>query len=278
MNSFSKRNGLKTEAILQKHEMPPELRNRLWSSIRKFLDQYDSSRAYDEQWDSGGKIFVEKIFDEFFKLPLENFTGVPSEDIALIKNKFFDCDWNEIYDFIEFINSIDWITNNHFEKRVNNVLRQENAAFTFHKGKIIPLLPEAEIFAIDSAIQESNDLASNHLKCSYDFFTKRQKPDYRNCAKEAISALEAFIGTIAGTEKTLGDILKGKKFTHLDTHPALKEAIIKLYGYAGDKSGVRHSNKKSQPTVTAEEAWFILVTSSSIITYIKSILRSEKKK
>jgi len=51
----------------------------------------------------------------------------------------------------------------------------------------------------------------------------------------------------------------------------LKEAFSKLYGYASDEGGIRHAMLE-EPTLSAADAKFFLLSCTSFINYVKSKL------
>ena len=55
-------------------------------------------------------------------------------------------------------------------------------------------------------------------------------------------------------------------------HSALKDAYVKMYGYASDSGGIRHALKDVEPS--SEDARFMLVASSAFINYL--IVKAQK--
>lgn len=56
-------------------------------------------------------------------------------------------------------------------------------------------------------------------------------------------------------------------------HPALKEGLVRLYGYTSDAEGIRHALLE-QPNLDDEDAVFMLVTCSAFTNYL--IRKAEK--
>jgi DNA-binding transcriptional regulator WhiA len=103
-----------------------------------------------------------------------------------------------------------------------------------------------------------------HLSNARSFFSNRENPNYNKTISESINAIESICKIISKNDKaTLGEALKDIKI-----HPALKESLKKLYGFASDEGGIRHANKKKSNPISEHEAKLILVTSHSIINYL----------
>ena len=128
------------------------------------------------------------------------------------------------------------------------------------------------------------EAAKNHLDTSIELFSDRKNPDFRNSIKESISAIESLCKIICNKPNaTLGEALKIiEKDGIVELHPALKEAYLKIYGYASDKDGIRHA-MLDKSTVDLDDAKYMLVSSCAFINYLiaKSIkanikLRSNK--
>jgi hypothetical protein len=98
----------------------------------------------------------------------------------------------------------------------------------------------------------------------------RDQPDYRNCIKEAISAVEAASVHVTNNPKaTLSDALKWLKTRAPDMlHPALREGLEKLYGYTSDAKGIRHALTDGESQPSFAEAKFMLVTCAAFVNLL----------
>jgi hypothetical protein len=106
--------------------------------------------------------------------------------------------------------------------------------------------------------------AREHLRVSVDLFAKKPQPDYRNSIKEAISAVESAAKVISGNPKaTLGDALKAIN-DKMTLHPALREAMNRLYGYTSDEGGIRHALLE-ESNIDEAEAKFMIVACSAFV-------------
>ena len=97
--------------------------------------------------------------------------------------------------------------------------------------------------------------------------SKKPDPDYRNSIKESISAVEATVKIIAGEKAGgLSDALKILD-EQVPMHGALREGLLKLYGYTSDAGGIRHALLEEE-TIGFDEAKFMLVTCSAFVNYL----------
>jgi hypothetical protein len=108
---------------------------------------------------------------------------------------------------------------------------------------------------------------SEHLKAAAALLSDRKSPDFRNSVKESISAVETASRIISGNSKaTLGDAIKLIDKVR-GMHPALRDGLIKLYGYASDEGGIRHGLTE-ESNVDQADAKFMLVNCSAICTLL----------
>ena len=280
---FSQRMGYKpTDDILSTNEVTPELRNRLWNAVRELLQD-----SYLE------KLLCERTADEFLKQPID---AVCIADFGgLLKNLLLNyLEWYEVYDLLEFLiqafsadNSLHLLLIkstghdiSYFVNKINRVLEEERSAYRIIGTEITPISSDVDKLAVEQVLgkTEANALfekAHNHIQKTLALFSNRESPDYENTIKESISAIEAVTRALTGKEnatlKEAIDLLREK----LKLHPALVEAINRLYGYASDESGIRHAGKPGRPGPTQAEARLILVLASGIVGYLIDLSRDD---
>lgn len=195
--------------------------------------------------------------------------------------------YNEVFDVIEFIvrelpNYIYslkgiWPQPPDFYSQLdsffNDVFEQEYIGYRFLDKRIVRITNESEIEVIDSATKTRFDQVNGHIKKAIACISEKDGKDFENSIKESIMAVETLTSVISGKKKgTLGeaiDLISKNK----NLHPAFREAILKLYGFASDEEGIRHGNSKAKHDVTFDEAKFILVICSGIVNYLISISR-----
>ncbi len=194
-----------------------------------------------------------------------------SDTYKEIRQYFFNREWYEVYDFIEFIsnNYPDEYgqVNSEFMKFCNEILEQELSSYRFVIGRITEITTQTEIAEIEQALEIPVRPVKEHLRQSLDLLADRKNPDYRNSIKEAISGVESLCKHITKNNKAeLGDALKEIE-SMMKLHPALKSAFAKLYGYTSDADGIRHA-LLDEPNVNSEDAKFMLVSCSAFINYL----------
>lgn len=190
-----------------------------------------------------------------------------------IENALDNAPYNEILDLLEYI--CNWLSaktnscSEHFQRNFNTLFQQEYVGYRFISKRIVPITDELEISEIEQACKTPFDGARAQLQKALGFLSDRENPDYKNCVKESISAVEATCRIIAEKDSaTLGEALKLLAKHGLKLHPCLNSGIDKLYSYACDQGGVRHAEHEAESIVTFEEAKFMMVTCSAIVNYL----------
>jgi hypothetical protein len=266
--SFSERYGHKpVRSALQKEDMDLALRTSLWNVVDiTFLAEHrgDFVRA-----DNRGLLVA--IWSGYFKGAIDQIPDLWNPAIGAIRGYFFGAAWNEVYDFVEFLASRDVAKRPKFIDLCNTFMEREMAAYRFVGGKVTEITSEAEISEIETALNTATGRggAATHLSAALGLMTDRTSPDYRNSIKESISAVEAVVNEIAGTSGvSLGKALKTLKVQHgIDVHPALEQALSKMYGYTSDAQGIRHA-LMDEPDLAFEDAKFMLVSCSAFVNYL----------
>ena len=109
MKTFSERKGLTpVSETIQIDSMTKELRNSLWNALD------------DEIWSKPGFVhhphttpyirkFSRVLWSDYFKEPVDSRPYSGDEILKIIRQYFFSCEWNEVYDFLE-LSSLETIT------------------------------------------------------------------------------------------------------------------------------------------------------------------------
>ena len=267
---FSERFGIiKAKDTIQLEYIDDDLRNGLWNAFQLFyLDKIDNQYISRSQYQT----FFQNLWHNFFKLPLDTLDNWTDSTKLQIREWFFNWEWFEIYDFIEFISKAKSPTNNEkFRIFCNDVLEKEISGYRFISGLIAPITTESEINEIDTAIENARNKnltgVKTHLESALRKLSDRDNPDYRNSIKESISAIESIAKVISNNEKdSLGGALnkiKGK----INLHPSLERGFKEIYGYTSDSDGIRHALTE-ESTCDFEDAKYILVSSSAFTNYL----------
>lgn len=271
---FSERMGFKPASLsLQTDSMSAELRHSLWNVLHAYQINDNGKSDYVPYSDrlrdlSGGAQF------RFFKLPLDDLEDYSHQFIERIKRWFLRADFHQAYDFVEWLAQYKYVNDSDaftigFRETINRVLQEERSAYRLVGGHLAPITNEAEIDEVNRAA-EGKDAPKNvaaHIRAAIALFSDKTNPDYRNCVKEAISAVEASARALAGNEKaTLGDALKElERLKKL--HPALRDGFLKIYGYSNDADGIRHA-MSDLPSLSESDARFMLVSCSAFANFL----------
>jgi hypothetical protein len=270
--TFSERQGLKPiRQILQTNSMGAELRSRLWNVLRSQC--LYASEGYTLSHPSNADLlsFCRTFWDDYFKRPTDTIPQYPNQAIGEIRQYFFNCEWYEVYDLIEFVASRSIYTSRaNAMAGFNEVLASELSAYRFVGSKLAPISSEQEMLSIERAFVQTADSYSNtseHLQQAISLLARKPTADYRNSIKESISAVEALCAVVTGHGKaTLGQALKVID-TEAPLHGALRSAFEKLYGYTSDADGIRHALME-ETSLKQEDAIFMLVACSAFVSYV----------
>jgi hypothetical protein len=295
---FSQREGLKPlKQMIQIDSVDEDLKNDLWNCFFNFVVGNSFLAGFTFVLDNKMYRLGELLWLNYFKQPLDTLSNDPSKIYKYIRDYFFDSkrEWYEIYDFIEFVvnvypNVCPGKDKKEFINACNMVLERELSAYRFVGEKIIKITSEIEIKEIEEALENTKNIdklkpVNEHLKRAIELLSDRKSPDYRNSIKESISSLESLCKIIINKkDATLSEALdKMRKEKIIDLHPALNEALNKLYefghklyGYASDFGGIRHGKSDPNCNVNFEDAKFMLLCCSSYINYL--IVKASKLK
>lgn len=272
---FSEREGFKkVSEVIQLGSMNSELRISLWNALDIALWSSDSF-LYDEYGIPEIVTFAKALWFDYFKQPIDSLPDRAREILKIIRDYFFQCEWYEIYDFIEstmnFLNYTDQYNREEAVRNsINVVLERELAGYRIIENIVTKITDEQEISTITEALEDTPfSGVSSHLKTALELLSNREKPDHRNSIKESISAVESMAKSI--TQKPKADLEEALKVLERSgkIHKALKASFSKLYGYTSNEGGIRHA-MLDEPNLSSSDAKFFLVSCSAFINYLKS--------
>lgn len=277
---FSQRIGktAKTKDI-QIEQIDIELKNGLWNLIKMmFLDKLEKSTY---EGDPEFLTFSKILWHKFYKSPIDT---IPYDNYDIerhIRSVFFNSEWYEIYDLIEFIIQIQLYQKHEsdFVKSINTLLEREFSGFRIIKGKVAPISNQLEFDEVTEVLDKTKFLTALegvniHLSKSIEFLSDKKKPNYRNSVKESISAVESACRIITG-ENTLGKALNKLEVKGLNINKQLKSGFDNIYAYTNSKdNGIRHAIIDTPVEPDFADAKYMLISCSSFINYL--ITKSEK--
>ena len=277
--SFSEKYGYKpVREIIQIESMDEPLKNGVWNLLHLYYWNHAdySSGVYSGYYISENSnkelySFCIELWLNFFKKPLDQLDSNWKKVLEQLRRYFFECEWYEVYDFIEFV------ANNYkkhqfqesFIKACNDLFEKEMSGYRFVGGMITKITEKEEIQEIEQALESNAGPVSTHIRRSFELLSDRNSPDYRNSIKEAISAVESLVAQVLNADSgTLGQLIK-KLESEIGLHPALKTAFSNLYGYTSNKGGIRHALMEKE-TNDFHDAKFMLVVCSAFINYVEA--------
>lgn len=263
--------GYKAAPALQFECMSDDLKTEIHNAIRLLEKPY-----YWKQ--HGPRLKLPEVYkllwSSFFLKDLDSFDEYLNHYIPAIKSLYDKLEWFEVYDYIEQYLIYSRAYNTEFAddltRLVNHVLEKHNSAYRIQDGHVIPISNEQELSEVSEASHTGQKAIDTHIRRAIWLFSQRESKDYANVIKEAISAVEAAVNIVNGTEgTTLGEALKTLDKTR-KIPEALKQGFEKLYGYTNDKeTGIRHAliNNAQCPPDFAD-AKFMLVACSAFVNWI----------
>lgn len=162
-------------------------------------------------------------------------------------------------------------------KELQRIFLEEGLAFEFSEGLVrrrgrkhtVDQTTRAQVVLGDARLVS----ARKHYEKALQFFRQPAKPDYENCVKEAVCAVEAAGKALfpAAKAATLGDLVKWFQTTKDYAVPkALIKTIEGLYAYRSGGDGIGHGGAAGG-AATAEVAEYVLSVSASQIIYLVDI-------
>jgi hypothetical protein len=198
-------------------------------------------------------------------------------NIQAIRNKFYSLKWYEVYDFVEnalYQFSFSSSTIKKVVESINKIFEEERAGYRVigDEGKyfVVPITSPQEIEEIGKTlgISDRYQPVREHIAKAVELYRKRPRADYENSIKESISALEALVKITMGQNGDFSNLIKG-----LNVHPALRAALVNLYGWTSNEGGIRHGKGgevQGYEEAGEAEARMMLVLASALINYLIS--------
>jgi len=269
---FSQRKGLKPpKKLAQIKSIDDELRVGLWNALHvMYWKTFNGPHMGAALKGSNLETLFGRYWHSYFKWTLDTIPYEFCNALAKVKEHFFSCDWNEVYDLLEFTaRNGPPRQKEQFEASSNNVLERENAGYRFVGDYITEITAQAEIESVEEALRTTSPLGGvhAHFHAALDHLSDRQNPNYRNSIKESISAVEAICQIISRHPKAslgvaLAAVAKGGSL-----HPALNKSFSALYGYTSDADGIRHAMLEEEK-LTFTDAKYMLVACTAFVNYL----------
>ncbi len=281
-NLFSQRKGLTTDSeIVLRDDMSKDVENAILSCYYKFNELL---RKYNN-YHSMPKLIEQELWCHFFNRNIRDFFDEYS--YKYVFETFFESDnlWYKKIDMLEYV--CRWLptqmqTNfgydsnglkliDFFEKSLNFEFERLNYGYRIVNHMVTDVTSEEELKSIEMAIEESKDNVKEHLDKAIENYSKRPDPDCRNSIKESITAVEAVCRQLTGADD-LNKALKQLNEKGIPIHERFKDGIRSFYNFTNQEdTGIRHALMKEGYTPSKAEAYFMLVSCSAFINYLRMI-------
>ncbi len=280
-DSFSDRAGIrKVDDAIQIKDFSNETRIILYNSMNVLFDNFKYFLDFDDY--RANNYLSERLSMDILNIPLDSPESRYKGVMKIVKDLFVNGPYDQILSFIEYTASIlfeeyikETVKQNYGKKitfdaheMFNRLFESENIGYRFVNKLIVGITNEQEISAISEASNTVYSNASEHIRNAVMYLSETGERNYKKVISESLMALEALFANFTGDAKAdtltkMINVIEQKK----KIHAALIEAIKKLYGFASDERGVRHSGIKESNEVGFDEAKLVLVICSSLMNY-----------
>lgn len=274
-NLFSQRKGLTTDSeIVLRDDMSKDVDNAILSCYYKFKEslRYGYFKSIPES--------IEKeLWCHFLNKNLRDF---------YVGHRYFDVFepyieddqiiWYKKLDMLEYV--CRWLSVqsnfgsnylNDFEKNINCEFERLNYGYRIVNHRVMEITSDEEIECIETALKESKDNVRKHIDSAINFYSDKQNPDYRNSIKESITAVEAVCRESTG-EDDLNKALKNLNTKGVPIHDRFKDGIRSFYNFTNQPdTGIRHALMEEGYNPSKAEAYFMLVSCSAFVNYLRMI-------
>jgi len=281
--NFSERYGFKAiKETIQAASMDESLRTGIWSLLKIHVWNHvrhttGLSGGYYLSSNDEIRGLCEKLWLNYFKQSLDKLDNNWTKVLEQLRHYYFEREWFEIYDFIEFIanNYRRYQFRERFMTACNALLEEEMSAYRFVDGVITRITEQHELSQIEQALKTSTDPVNTHLHRSLKLLSDPVAPDYRSSTRESLSAVKHFAAFILDDENgSLGQLLK-KLEDHTALPPALKTAFKHLYGYTVDETGIRHPMTEKE-NIDFNDAKFMLNVCAAFINFVEGKVHNKE--
>ena len=140
-------------------------RHGLSSRNHVYYSKFDHGFILSEGANPTVKILCERLWFDFFKMPLDTLNKDWKIVLVRLRKYFFECGWFEVYDFTEFVaNNFPFSGRESFVRACNTALEKEVSAYRFVNGMITKITDQVEIGEIDRALENARDPVRTHLR------------------------------------------------------------------------------------------------------------------
>ncbi len=278
--TFSQAQGYEpTPGPLALGELSEEARIKLWNVLVLIPSGPFSGRSLRHVRDISlsWRSILRTLHNDFLVEPMDEFPqGDEYANLFVATYKpaiLYNLSLNKIFDLFQMIMRHPNCPHD-FTLRVSEVFKECRLAYVVDIEQPVTILPAVtpqEGEALVEAIKELREAglhgAESHLKEASEHINSG---DWSDAVRESIHAVESVARLLdPRSSQTLGPALDSLERNNGRLHPALKEALNRLYGYTSDEQGVRHSlMDTAESPVGQDEAVFMLGACASFASYL----------
>ena len=253
-------------------ELPKNARNALWSRLYHLIkdssyENYDYM-AVGQPWDTILYDYHVFILIE----PGDEFRDDLDQQVRATKQLLLRGTYNRVFDFLQFIIRHKLVLDG-FGEFVATTLRRYLCAYslTIIEGiwTFVPAAMPEQRRSFEKALRVLKDGpfggAREHLRKSADCINAG---DNSGSVRESIHAVESVARRLDSNARTLSEALVLLAKRGLVLHGAFKSGIEKLYGYASDEDGIRHSLSDVTANVDVADAVFMFGACASFAAFL----------
>src|SRR4030095_569670 len=154
MKSLRKGKGIKpVSELIQADSMSDELRNSLWNALDVALWSTENY-LYKQYGEPFIDPFSRSLWFNYFKQPIDSRPDRSIKILEHIRKYFFECPWNEVYDFLEFVVSHYARSKPRLAEYLNGILERELSAYRFVSGHLTDITNTQELEMLDVALKD----------------------------------------------------------------------------------------------------------------------------
>ena len=263
---------LRAPAQLLWGELDQEFRRSLWDELFLLFENAKSGTYglhFRPEIESAVIHVLRRVFDRTLDDAME-LARVPNTVIRKIKDSILNSGYDTCLEIVqEFLRHADdpamfMAISGVFEQPRSPYLLVDDPPTLVPKGLMDEGKGVAEALAhVDAASALG---AKSHLLLATDAINRG---DWRGGIRESVHAVESAARKLTGKPNaTLADALSFMSKTS-PIHPALNDAMRKLYAYSSDEDGIRHALlDKENSNVGLDEAIFMYVACAAFISYM----------
>lgn len=272
--SFREAEGLLSPpGALKWGELDYDLRIDLWDNIYVFLHN-GLSPPYSLRFYPDIEATLIHIFRRVFRHALDEATRMaqlPDTATRIVKEAILNADYGVCLEVVQELlrRRAD---DEPLCRAIGKVFEQPRSPYllVYDPPTFVPrgLVGEGQVVATALTEIEASGAtgAKSHLLLATDALNKR---DWRGAVRESIHAVESAAKKLTGkSNATLSDALT-LLASNKPIHPALRDAMKKLYAYSSDENGIRHALLEGDnDNVGPDEAIFMYVSCAAFVSFM----------